>query len=834
MAITLALLAVLSPGVDRRAGASAVVGDGSGFELDPAPRGIEAGDAQSGVEASGAAALTSGEPGLAGEPAGGWESGGARAVDRPATRRVLVVPAFDWPGPFLVTREAVDALMAAAAARLGRMSHGALTYDWVVGYLTQMDPDPDDLQSDDDGNWRLLCAGEFPDGGLNDMAWHSLHGEEPALPYTLEEFDLIVFYWEWHQTCTNYSASGAQQGGGVWSGRSWHRPDGHLVWVNGHDDLTWTRLIALAEGVPSTDGLYCGAQDDVAPPSACVRATGSNPFDLLNPASPYETERAHPPVITKARLGWLPDSSIAVPRLEQWSEFRLSPMEADSGLRAVRVPSLSGDEFWIEYRRPIGDDQHLGAWPNVGHGVQVYRVPSGGGAAQLLDFGTGTKGTDIGSFRDATLAVGQDWFQDSGIAIRVVAAGPGGATVAVYRPSHRPGPSDVIIDGNISTGHVRVAWTPPDTAVPLSGYEVRFEAQSLTSPLAHDPIVETIFAGPEESATDVSVTFPMLPRALKAEVTAVYEAPGPRTVSSGQPAERNVMVRYQAEPLAPWEPGDEQIEFQVSQLWSDPLLQAPNGPVFLWSGPDQVDFGPVTVPGQVAVPVYRSGALGFHITQAWSIGSSVFMAVSGTSATVVIAGGAGSLDRPMVEYEPLAQRTTVSWAPASDPSVSRYRVLWSDVLVGHGWSEVEAPLTSLEIPGDREGSLTVLITALDEDGRIVASSAPTEALTEATPVIGIAPTQVPEGAPGRRTVNLEFELEAPAVTRGIRLVLLNGQQCSGFGIVPVGPTTTRFTVPVTITGDSQPGPGSACHALSVTRYLKEVRLLGTIDIVDDD
>jgi hypothetical protein len=747
---------------------------------------------------------------------------------------VLVVPAFNWPEPVYPSTAAVNALMAATAARLGRMSHGALSYDWVIGDLVEMMPDPDEPNYDEDENLYLVCAGERPnaDYGLGDMAEQSLQAADPPLPYTVADFDLIIFYWPYQETCANYSVNGAQQGGGVWYGRSWHRPDGRLVWINGHDDLTWTRLVALAEGVRATDGLYCRAEGAVAPPDSCEPAFRSNPFDLMNPAAPYVAGRAHPPVTTKARLGWLPDSSIAVPRVEQWSEFRLAPMEADSGLRAVRIPTRSEEEFWIEYRRPIGDDQHLGAWPNVGRGVQVYWVPYQGAAARLLDFGTGTKGTDIGSFRDATLPVGQDWFQESGIAIRVIAAGPDGATVAVFRPGHRPGPSGVTIDGNPSTGHVRVSWTPPDTPAPLTGYEVRFEARSQTSPTAHAPLTETIVLGPEETTTDVSVTYPMLPSYLRAQVTALYDAPGPRDATSE--VQRGVGISVRVEPVEAWEPGDQQIEFEASHQFSDPLLQAPNGPAFLLAYPEGLSYGPVNVPGRVAVPVHRSGRFSLGVVLTWQVGSIVFAGNGGQSAPVMISGGAGSFDRPLVEYEPSVERTTVSWSPAPDPSVRRYRVQWSDLLVGHGWSEVDSPVTSLEIPGGREGVLAVVVTALDEHGRILASSASTEVLTETTPVVDITPAHLPEGPDGPRTVDLEVALASPAVTRGTRLVELTGPQCKGFAFVFVGPSTSRLTVPVTITGDSRPGPGSTCHAYSRPLIGGETRLLGVVQVVDDD
>jgi hypothetical protein len=95
------------------------------------------------------------------------------------------------------------------------------------------------------------------------------------------------------------------------------------------------------------DGIGVPYSDD------CAHVEFGHPHDFMG------NWCAHTNVVQKAFMGWLDDCNVV--RATADGTFNLSPTELPcNGTQALRFPTYDGRDYWLEYRRPLGFDSHLG------------------------------------------------------------------------------------------------------------------------------------------------------------------------------------------------------------------------------------------------------------------------------------------------------------------------------------------------------------------------------------------------------------------------------------------------------------------------------------------
>jgi PKD repeat protein len=199
-----------------------------------------------------------------------------------------------------------------------------------------------------------------------------------------------------------WAGLGSVGGGGAWINQALS------VYVTAHE-------LGHNYGVLHAHSWDCGT---VAIGPTCSRSEYGDPFDVMG------GNLRHMNAYFKNSLGWLTGSSVAAQSLGTMT-YTMSPLESSSGTRAVKLTTVAGRTYWLEFRQGIGFDGGLSSNANVMNGVLVHLGPSAAGGADLLDM---TPATD--TFGDAALTVANT-FTDAAASMAVTVLSKTGSTLSV-------------------------------------------------------------------------------------------------------------------------------------------------------------------------------------------------------------------------------------------------------------------------------------------------------------------------------------------------------------------------------------------------------------------
>ena len=258
---------------------------------------------------------------------------------------------------------------------------------------------------------------------------------------------------------------------------------GRYVWLNGNFDLgILVHEFGHTFGWPHSGVLRC--KDAGGAPTAisgsCTEE-GGDPFSLMS------TGAVRTPTTFQLLGGRLLDPAKREV-VTQTGTYHLKPLSptAGAGIRALTVPRQKGDSFEIEYRRPDAGFDNFAPTDPVVNGITV-RLSMGGrppadlanGRLALLDANPATP-----TPTDAPLAVGKTLTDPvSGVAITLVSADAGGASVQVTMPrtpdiQGPTKPTNIVADNGYAsspsspTVPVNLSWSPSTDNVGVAGYKV--------------------------------------------------------------------------------------------------------------------------------------------------------------------------------------------------------------------------------------------------------------------------------------------------------------------------------------------------------------------------
>jgi hypothetical protein len=205
------------------------------------------------------------------------------------------------------------------------------------------------------------------------------------------------------------------------------------AWINGGSAVV-TNVIGHEMGhnfgLLHAASLDCGAR---ATGGSCTSSEYGDPFNTMGNARAMHYDAAQ-----KARLGWIPGSSV-VTHSSGSATYQLAPLEtAGAAAYALKIPAASNRTYWLEYRRPVGFDAPLASYPNAGAQLRLASpfesMCPGCGAysidTQFLDMTPGTS-----AMTDGSLVAGQSFTDsDYGFTINVISATASALTVQVSGP----------------------------------------------------------------------------------------------------------------------------------------------------------------------------------------------------------------------------------------------------------------------------------------------------------------------------------------------------------------------------------------------------------------
>src|SRR5262249_53159463 len=164
-------------------------------------------------------------------------------------------------------------------------------------------------------------------------------------------------------------------------------------------------------GLLHAHSLDCGATTTGA---SCSRSEYGDPFDPMGGSARQSN------AFNKAiELSWLTGASVA--HISSGTgTFTLSPLESNSGVRALQISPPTGPAFWVEFRQSIGFDNGLNM-----NGALVHYGPSTAGGTDLLDMTPGT-----GTFSEPALDASHA-FTDPTTGITITTLSKSGGTLTV-------------------------------------------------------------------------------------------------------------------------------------------------------------------------------------------------------------------------------------------------------------------------------------------------------------------------------------------------------------------------------------------------------------------
>ncbi len=174
---------------------------------------------------------------------------------------------------------------------------------------------------------------------------------------------------------------------------------------------------------------------------------------------------------TKEELGWF-NSTYVLQKVTAPGQYTIGVLErATPGVKALKLDRNSNEKFWVEYRRPEGND--AGTNPNYLNGVFIHTLlPNrlGGGSGLVPPRGST-------SASDAFVPVGTTWHdKDSQWAITLLTLTPDSATVSIDRAPPiecAPQPAYTTLDSNVTLHYVDylppfeedITWTAPGATI---------------------------------------------------------------------------------------------------------------------------------------------------------------------------------------------------------------------------------------------------------------------------------------------------------------------------------------------------------------------------------
>lgn len=415
----------------------------------------------------------------------GAASGASAAPTTPgSTSPSAIVQTDDFRTGRVTTSPWRSALAGRLAARQGRREHAAGPTRSVIVVLVNFTNDrsepiaPDAARQlvfgatgsvralyQEETFGKVMLAGRTrPDGdvlgwlpltsdnaGCRSDAW-SVEADRLALArgVNLANYDHVVFAWPRSAGCT-------------WAGRA--SVPGSVAWINGAFTVrALSHELGHNLGLHHATSIRCTEGTTPVPVSAnCVRDEYGDPFDHMGngPGAP------HTSAWQKVRAGWLAGTSIRT--VATSGEYAVAPLEQLApGPQLLRIPRCAGGSYWIDARQPFGFDA-FGPTDPVARGVVIHAngdvaVP---GPTTLIDTAPETE-----SVLDAPLTGGRTFSDPAeGLTVTTLAAGPGGASVAVrMAPPGRPTGLTAAVAGPTA---VRLTWKPsPGGCRGISVYRV--------------------------------------------------------------------------------------------------------------------------------------------------------------------------------------------------------------------------------------------------------------------------------------------------------------------------------------------------------------------------
>jgi hypothetical protein len=212
-------------------------------------------------------------------------------------------------------------------------------------------------------------------------------------------------------------------------GRSWGEVPGRITWIQGTLN-TYRTAHELGHnlGLGHANSKTCenAAGVEVPTSNTCTVNEYGDSFNVMGyvPPGTDENSPSHISAPQKNALGWLGGTRSVTTRQ---GTYTLTPTETqNSSLKAIRLDT-PGHTYWLEYRRALGFDAPLSAFPGITGGVLIHETEGTHGSL-LLDMRANTPN----NFNDAALPVGSSWTDPAGhVTVTVNSATATGANVRV-------------------------------------------------------------------------------------------------------------------------------------------------------------------------------------------------------------------------------------------------------------------------------------------------------------------------------------------------------------------------------------------------------------------
>ena len=216
-------------------------------------------------------------------------------------------------------------------------------------------------------------------------------------------------------------------------------------------------------------------------------------YDVMGVSGPWLGSLNAPQA---ARLGVLPAAQqVEVTSTSASARYTLSPYSGTTGVRAIKLTSAGGVDYWLEYRTATGQDSWLGTATNV-YGLQ-----------EGVELRRATTGSDTSMLLDGTPSAAANWNGDWSVALPVgVPVAVTGSTFTVTVDSMTPTGATVQV-GQLPTGN----WESVSVAGPaltMTGWTFDPDAVNDAVTVQVDVDGQRTPVTADQSRPDVGAAFP--------------------------------------------------------------------------------------------------------------------------------------------------------------------------------------------------------------------------------------------------------------------------------------------------------------------------------------